>query len=214
MVFWMTITNEEKGEKYQVFMGKDKFENEDLIKYGWPEDVWFHVSELSSAHVYLRLPSGMSIDSIPDDIVKKLAILVKFNSIEGCKKPRVRVCYTMWSNLLKRQSMEVGQVSFHDEKAVKYIEADKDNTIAHAILKTKVEKSATDFKEQREAYDQKKRDSEKKYKKQQAEAEKKLREERAKEKELRSYTNVMKPENMKSNADQKLSAEEYEDNFM
>jgi len=22
-------------------MGKDKYENEDLIKYGWPEDLWF-----------------------------------------------------------------------------------------------------------------------------------------------------------------------------
>lgn len=29
--------------------------DEDLIKWGWPEDVWFHVDNLSSAHVYLRL---------------------------------------------------------------------------------------------------------------------------------------------------------------
>lgn len=60
-------------------MGKDKFESkllpfyiilridlsyninpfnctdEELIKWGWPEDVWFHVDKLSSAHVYLRL---------------------------------------------------------------------------------------------------------------------------------------------------------------
>jgi len=27
-----------------LYMGKDKYENEDLIKYGWPEDIWFHVS--------------------------------------------------------------------------------------------------------------------------------------------------------------------------
>jgi hypothetical protein len=26
--------------EYVVFMGKDKYENEDLIKYGWPEDIW------------------------------------------------------------------------------------------------------------------------------------------------------------------------------
>ena len=37
-------------------MGRDKFENEELIKHMWPEDVWFHVDDLSSAHVYLRLP--------------------------------------------------------------------------------------------------------------------------------------------------------------
>ncbi|KAL1932022.1 hypothetical protein VTP01DRAFT_9078 [Rhizomucor pusillus] len=23
-----------------IYMGKDKFENEDLIKYGFPEDIW------------------------------------------------------------------------------------------------------------------------------------------------------------------------------
>ena len=24
-----------------VYMGRDKYENEDLIAYGWPEDVWY-----------------------------------------------------------------------------------------------------------------------------------------------------------------------------
>lgn len=31
------------------------FLDEDLIRWGWPEDVWFHVDKYSSAHVYLRL---------------------------------------------------------------------------------------------------------------------------------------------------------------
>lgn len=30
-----------------LYMGKDKYENEDLIKFGWPEDCWFHVDALS-----------------------------------------------------------------------------------------------------------------------------------------------------------------------
>lgn len=29
--------------------------DEELIRWGWPEDVWFHVDKVSSAHVYLRL---------------------------------------------------------------------------------------------------------------------------------------------------------------
>lgn len=43
-----------------LYMGKDKFENEELIKHGWPEDIWFHVDGLSSAHVYARVlaPGG------------------------------------------------------------------------------------------------------------------------------------------------------------
>ena len=47
-----------------LFMGRDKHENEDLIKHGWPEDVWFHVDKVSSAHVYLRLAPGQTLESV------------------------------------------------------------------------------------------------------------------------------------------------------
>jgi len=40
------------SEGYTIYMGKDKFENEDLINYGLPEDVWFHVDDLSSGMCY------------------------------------------------------------------------------------------------------------------------------------------------------------------
>ena len=64
--------------------GKDKYENEDLIKYALPQDIWFHVSQLSSAHVYLRLPPGVAWDSgIPPDTLEDCAQLVKANSIGG-----------------------------------------------------------------------------------------------------------------------------------
>lgn len=29
-----------------IYMGRDKVENEDLIKYGDDEDVWFHVDKV------------------------------------------------------------------------------------------------------------------------------------------------------------------------
>ncbi len=64
-------------------MGKDKFENEELLKHGWDEDVWFHVDKLSSAHVYLRLPPGGSWEDIPSALLDDLAQLTKANSIEG-----------------------------------------------------------------------------------------------------------------------------------
>ena len=52
-------------------MGKDKYENEDLIKYAWPDrDIWFHVAELSSAHFYIRVPEGFTdIKSITHELV-------------------------------------------------------------------------------------------------------------------------------------------------
>ena len=90
-----------------MYMGKDKFENEDLIKYGWPEDVWFHVDNLSSAHVYVRLPPGKTMEDIPEDVVRECAQLVKENSIDGSKKATVTVIYTPWANLRKDGSMAV-----------------------------------------------------------------------------------------------------------
>ena len=58
--------------------------DEDLIKYAWPQDIWFHVDKLSSAHVYLRLPESIpSWEAIPEALLVDCAQLVKANSIEG-----------------------------------------------------------------------------------------------------------------------------------
>jgi hypothetical protein len=38
---------------------------------------------MSSAHVYLRLPEGTSIDNIPPDTLEDCCQLVKQNSIQG-----------------------------------------------------------------------------------------------------------------------------------
>ncbi|KAG2368676.1 cytoplasmic protein [Suillus spraguei] len=102
-----------------VYMGKDKVENEDLIKYAWPQDVWFHVDKLSSAHVYLRMPPTMTWDSIPQTLLTDCAQLVKANSIEGNKKDNLTIIYTPGSNLKKSGDMAVGQVSFHNDKQVR-----------------------------------------------------------------------------------------------
>eukprot|EP00088_Acartia_fossae_P048059 TRINITY_DN5230_c0_g1_i10.p1 TRINITY_DN5230_c0_g1~~TRINITY_DN5230_c0_g1_i10.p1 ORF type:complete len:152 (-),score=25.48 TRINITY_DN5230_c0_g1_i10:194-649(-) len=133
-----------------LFMGRDKYENEDLIKWGWPEDVWFHVDKVSSAHVYLRLNEDQTIESIPKTLIEDAAQLVKQNSIEGCKMNDVDVVYTMWSNLHKTDSMEVGQIGFHSNKAVKKVRvAKKDNATINRLNKTKVEKEV-DFRAERE----------------------------------------------------------------
>ena len=66
-----------------IYMGRDKVENEDLIKYATPNDVWFHVDKLSSAHVYIRMPDNMNWEAIPEALVTDCAQLVKANSIQG-----------------------------------------------------------------------------------------------------------------------------------
>jgi predicted ribosome quality control (RQC) complex YloA/Tae2 family protein len=126
-----------------IYMGRDKFENEQLIKYpmGSEYDVWFHVDRLSSAHVYLSVPdprlslnviSDQSIDadqkfalsdwqSIPEALLIDLAQLVKANSIEGNKKDNITIVYTPWSNLLKTNGMQVGQVSCLSKAVIRHM---------------------------------------------------------------------------------------------
>ncbi|KAG0328332.1 Coiled-coil domain-containing protein 25 [Podila humilis] len=140
-----------------VYMGKDKFENEDLIKHGFEEDVWFHVDKLSSAHVYLRLNQDQTWDNIPQALLDDLAQLVKANSIEGNKKNNLTIIYTPWSNLNKNGSMDVGQVSFKNNKQVKRVYvAERINEVVNRLNKTKVERFP-DLKEEKAEHDRKQR---------------------------------------------------------
>ncbi|KAF9781791.1 cytoplasmic protein [Thelephora terrestris] len=153
-----------------IYAGKDKHENEDLIKFAWPQDVWFHVDKLSSAHVYLRMPDGMAWDGIPEPLLVDCAQLVKANSIEGNKKDNITVIYTPADNLKKTGDMQVGQVSFHDDKKASeeryavvvpflsvfarqvrsvYIQK-RENPIVNRLNKTKVEREVDHEQERQE----------------------------------------------------------------
>jgi hypothetical protein len=57
--------------------------DEELIKHGWNEDVWFHVDNLSSAHIYVRLPEGEDWEKMTKELLVDCAQLTKANSIEG-----------------------------------------------------------------------------------------------------------------------------------
>lgn len=117
--------------------------DEDLIAHGWPEDVWFHVDNLSSAHVYLRLPdpANTSWTAIPTELLNDCAQLTKANSIDGNKKDNVTVIYTPWSNLKKTGDMATGQVGFKDQKMVRKVHVEKrENPIVNRLNKTRVEK--------------------------------------------------------------------------
>ncbi|KAF2717693.1 DUF814-domain-containing protein [Polychaeton citri CBS 116435] len=139
MVFYFT-SNVEQPAAF-IYVGKDKVENEDLIAHGWPEDVWFHVDNLSSAHIYLRLPEGSTWDSISEPLLVDCGQLTKANSIEGNKRDNITVIYTPWSNLKKSGAMATGQVGFKDNKLVKRVYVEKrENAIVNRLNKTKVEK--------------------------------------------------------------------------
>ncbi|XP_064624966.1 coiled-coil domain-containing protein 25-like [Lineus longissimus] len=200
MVFY--FTSNVVLPSHLIYMGLDKHENEELIKWGWPEDVWFHVDKLSSAHVYLRLNKGETIDSLPEAVLVDCAQLVKGNSIQGCKSNNIDVVYTPWENLKKTAGMDVGQVGFFKAKEVKTIHVEKKmNEILNRLNKTKEEKLNEDFRGLREKRDVEERTSLKAVQRDLREKEKAEKKRKQEEAELRSYSSLHKEENMTSNQD-------------
>ncbi|KAJ8476586.1 hypothetical protein OPV22_020313 [Ensete ventricosum] len=215
MVFYFKA-RPEAGD-YTIFMGLDKHENEELIKYGFPEDIWFHVDKMSSAHVYLRLNKGQTIDDINEGLLEDCAQLVKANSIQGNKVNNVDVVYTPWFNLKKTPSMDVGQVGFHNPKMVRTVKVEKRiNETVNRLNKTKVERKP-DLKAEREAVNAAERAERKAQLRDKKKREELERLEKEKQAEIRSYKSLMVSEKMTSNkqiASANKSLQELEDDFM
>jgi hypothetical protein len=198
-----------------IYVGKDKFENEDLIKYGWDEDVWFHVDKLSSAHIYLRMKEGEQWDALPEELLMDLAQLTKANSIEGNKKDNITIIYTPWANLKKDGSMDVGQVSFKDQKKVKRILVpQRENHIVNRLNKTKVEKKP-DFKQEKDdrMRELRKRDQAAQQDRKRAEARQAEEWRQKKWEKDHAYDAMFAEEHMEASSNQNRS-EDWEDDFM
>jgi hypothetical protein len=143
------------------YVGEDKHENEFLIKYAWPGDIWFHVDSLSSAHVYFRVYNntaettipikGIPIDDLPTDSVSDMMQIVKHNSISGCKLASTKIVYTPASNLKKTFQMDSGTVTYHDPKMCRYARCDKDKGRIKELEATKVERQNVNFFEEQQA---------------------------------------------------------------
>lgn len=190
-------------------MGVDKHENEDLIRWGWPEDIWFHVDKISSAHVYMRLQPGQSFDDLPSQLIDDCAQLVKANSIKGNKMTNVRIVYTMWENLKKTGDMDVGQVGFKRDKDVRYVTVEKRlNEIVNRLEKTRVEKPV-DYRKEREERDQLEREDKKRLLREQKKQEDEEEKRKAEEREAKSYSNLFKSKNMVSNKDTENDSDDF-----
>nr|OQO20982.1 hypothetical protein B0A51_09671 [Rachicladosporium sp. CCFEE 5018] len=206
-----------------IYVGKDKVENETLIAHGWPEDIWFHADNLSSAHIYLRLLPSSSPNStlitdwtsIPTPLLTDLAQLTKANSIEGNKKDNVTIIYTPWSNLKKDGSMAVGQVGFKDNKLVRRVYVEKrENVIVNRLNRTKVERFP-DLREEKMERERGLRREERMKAQEQKKEDAKIAEERQKLKYQKEhmYDEIHTDENVMANSNQDRD-EDFLDDFM
>jgi hypothetical protein len=188
---------------------------EELLKWGFPEDVWFHVDRMSSAHVYLRRPQNMSMEEIPEDLIADCAQLVKANSIMGCKTNNITVVYTEFENLKKTQRMEVGQVGFHDDKRVLTVKVEKKlSEVVNRLNKTREERKPN-LQEEREERDRQERAERRKRDDEMRQQEKEEIERKKKEAQERSYSSIMQEDMMKTNEfSEDVDYHSIEDDFM
>ncbi|GAA5968208.1 hypothetical protein JCM3765_003704 [Sporobolomyces pararoseus] len=179
------------GKEVTVYAGKDKFENEDLIKYATERDIWFHVDKLSSPHVYLKLPPGMEWESIPQELANDVGQLVKAGSIAG-NKVACTIIYTPATNLKKDGSYATGSVSFKNDRKVKRFHIpERINAVVNRLGKTKVERQVDHEYEkiEREKLEAKEK---RMIANEQKNNELRIARERKAEAEARSYTNLHK----------------------
>ncbi|XVF89208.1 hypothetical protein PTKIN_Ptkin19aG0111600 [Pterospermum kingtungense] len=172
---------------------------------------------MSSAHVYLRLHKGQTIDDISEGLLEDCAQLVKANSIQGNKVNNIDVVYTPWSNLKKTPSMDVGQVGFHNSKMVRTVRVEKRiNEIVNRLNRTKAERKP-DLKAEREAVNSAERAERKQQLREKKRREEVERLEKEQQAEIKSYKGLMVSEKMTSNkqiAETSKSFQEIEEDFM
>lgn len=130
-------------DSHSVISGKDQFENDLLIKYGFREWglIWFHAEKYSSGHIYLKLlPHEKSLDDVPEEVVQDCLQLCKSTSIQGNKLDQCKIIVTPWYNLRKNGSMKPGEVSYKSTRnCTKFQCYQRNQKLLNRLGKTRVE---------------------------------------------------------------------------
>lgn len=82
---------------------------------------------------------GTTIDNIPMQLLTCMAQLTRINSIEGSKKPSLKIVYTPVTNVTKEKGLDVGTVVFKDKSLCRYTTIVADKDLSKLIMKTKKE---------------------------------------------------------------------------
>lgn len=99
------------GNLYDIYIGKNAKGNEDIIKHCHQESLWFHINNISSAHVIL--------DSKGDDIPKRYLVQVAkiLLDTKNNKPNNVNVIYTQVKNV--KLTKQLGTVIPSRTKVIK-----------------------------------------------------------------------------------------------
>lgn len=219
--FKAKVSDEYEDKVYDIYMGKDKIENDPLIKHSNPRNLWFHVDKHSSAHLYLDLKDEERMKKfedlqLEDELVDQVAQLTKTNSIKGNKLNNVTIIYTPVDNLISDGSMDIGTVTFKNAKKIKRVNVSKkDNTVLNKLNKTKTEITTDKFIDNEKKaiieYERNKREYERQITNEEKELTRQYQEQKQRNKD--PYGDLFTEENMKG-SDNLTILNNYEEDFM
>lgn len=219
--FKAKVSDEYEDKVYDIYMGKDKIENDPLIKHSNPRNLWFHVDKHSSAHLYLDLKDEERMKKfedlqLEDELVDQVAQLTKANSIKGNKLNNVTIIYTPVDNLISDGSMDIGTVTFKNAKKIKRVNVSKkDNTVLNKLNKTKTEITTDKFIDNEKKaiieYERNKREYERQITNEEKELTRQYQEQKQRNKD--PYGDLFTEENMKG-SDNLTILNNYEEDFM
>ncbi|KAM3123928.1 hypothetical protein CJJ07_005125 [Candidozyma auris] len=200
----------DEDSKYVIYMGRDKVENDILLKKSHPKNIWFHVDKHSSAHLYVQLSVEQQAQKfedlkLEDDLLTQIGQLTKANSIKANKINNISIVYTPVDNLRSDGSMDIGTVTFINPKKVKRIHvAKKENPILNKLNKTKTEVSTEQFsKEQDELiknWKRQKKDLERQMEQEKLELAKRFEEEKKTKED--PYASLFSEENLRASSNE------------
>lgn len=148
-------------------------------------------------------------------MLEDCAQLTKANSIAGNKEDNITVIYTPWSNLRKDGSMDVGQVSFTNDKQVKKVHTrTRQNAIVNRLNKTKKE-LYPDLEQERLDYEKQQRQkyAEEHRQRQKADLEQSREYRKLSEQKDKAYSALFEDEAVRHSSNQ-FRADDWEDDFM
>ncbi|SGZ52795.1 CIC11C00000002712 [Sungouiella intermedia] len=207
--------------EHTIYMGKDKFENDPLIRKSHPKNLWFHVDKHSSAHLYLKLDLEQQNKKfeelkLDEELLVQIGQLTKANSIKANKLNSITIIYTPVDNLRTDGLMDTGTVTFVNPQKIKRIHiAKKDNAIVNRLNKTKKEILTEEFVKQLEAelmeWKRSKKDQERELEQLTKEQQKKFLEQKKFNKD--PYADLFTEENLRASSNEFRNENWVEDEF-
>jgi predicted ribosome quality control (RQC) complex YloA/Tae2 family protein len=82
------------------YIGTNANDNHDVIDKGTPDDLWFHIANIPSCHVVVKLPHECD-KKVLRSIIKKGSLLCKQNTKRVANLNNVEIMYAPIKNITK-----------------------------------------------------------------------------------------------------------------